>query len=418
MARRQKRQNVTIQSLINRYAASMLSPAQMRKQARRETNLATQDSLRDLRSTYQRERERTLREQYAQGTYAGMLRGFGAPGSAEAQSIRDAYARAAGLNERFSQGLIESTTGQQAADVATSAAQNAQLAGYEGPPIPGQDAGVNASVLSYLNSLPKGTFAAQAEARAAGLQSAGAAAASPFALREAQLGQTLREMQDKYLMARHDIDVGRASDFQKALAGLRESGRGDLSTLINAMYLQNTQAKDIAALTGTYKGKPTQAAKESAAAIAIKSATAQSQAQDRLARQEIARMNAATSRQRAKIAQQNADTDALAAQGDVVAAEQKFRKDAQTYVAGIINVNPKTGVPRKRPPSRQTLINYVYRLYGIPLAGRYGLTKEMLARWAAQVVSTFPASYWTGTAAGATKGGGGKKGKTTVEEVG
>lgn len=410
-----KTPNITIQSLINQYAASMLSPQAMRKTARKETNLAMQDSLRDLRTTYQRERERTLREQYAQGTYAGMLRGFGAPGSAEAEGIRNAYASAAGLNERFSQGLIDSTTTQQGANVDTGAAQNAQLAGYDGPTIPGQDAGVNASVLSYLNSLPKGTFAAQAESRAKGLASAGAAAASPFALREAQLGQTLREMQDKYLMGRQDLNSSRASEFQKALSGLRESGRGDLSTLINAMYLQNTQQKDLASITGTYKGKPTQAARESAAEIAIRSATAASQAQDRTARQEIARMNAATSQQRARIAQQNANTAKLAASGDVVKAEQDFRKNAQKYVAGIIGVNPKTGQPRRRPPSKQTLINYVYRQYGLPLAGRYGLTKEMLAKWAAQVVSTFPDSYWkksTGTK-GSTSGGG----KTQVEEV-
>ena len=110
MAKKPVRKNITIQSLINRYAASMMSPAQMRATARKETNIATRDSLRDLRTTYQMERERTLREQYAQGTYAGMLRGFGAPGSAEAQSVRDAYARAAGLNQAEARGLHRPTT--------------------------------------------------------------------------------------------------------------------------------------------------------------------------------------------------------------------------------------------------------------------------------------------------------------------
>jgi hypothetical protein len=410
--RAKRQQNVTIQNLINRYAGSLLSPQDMRKTARKETNLAMQDSLRDLRTTYQRERERTLREQYAQGTYAGLLRGFGAPGSSEAEGVRNAYARAAALNQAEAQGFINPTTAQQGANVDTSQASNAALAGYSGPEVAGQNEGVNNSVLTYLNSLPKGTFAAQAEARAKGLASAGAAAASPFALREAQLGQTLREMQDKYLMGRQDLNASRAGELQKAIGALRESGRGDLSTLINAMYLQNTMGKTQAELTGTYKGKPTQAARAEQAALAIKAATAQSQASDRTERAAIARMNAQTSKQRAKIAQQNADTSALAASGDIVKAEQDFRKNAQKYVAGIINVNPKTGMPRKTPPSKQTLINWVYRQYGLPLAGQYGLTKQMLATWAAQVVSTFPQSYWkkpTGSKGGGGGGGGGTK---------
>jgi hypothetical protein len=403
MARPKRQQPVSLQRVLNQFYGGLLSPKEQRAQARKDTNLALQDSMRDLRRTYQTERERTLREQYAQGTYAGMLRGFGAPGSAESQQIRDAYAKAAGLNERFSQGLIESTTGQQGANVGTSAAQNAQLAGYEGPAIPGADAGVNASVLSYLNSLPKGTFAAQAEARAAGLASAGAAAASPFALREAQLGQTLREMSDKYTMARQDINAKRASSFQEALSGLRESGRGDLATLINAMYLQNTMGKTQAELTGTYKGKPTLEAQLAKQEQALKAQIAAADTWQEKQNLGIKLMNARTSRMQAQVASRKADIAAASASGDVTKTEQTFRTNAKKWVEGLLNVNKTTGLPRT-PMSKQALINGIVRTYGQPLFGQYG--KGAVVAWATAVVNSFPASYFSGKKGKAGKGGG------------
>ena len=411
-----RKQPPSLQSMLTRFYGSMLSGPEMRQQARKDTNLAMQDSMRTLRTTYQRERERTLREQYAQGAYAGLLRGFGAEGSPESQSIKDAYARAAGLQQAESEGFIKSTTGQQQANVDVGQGTAASLAGFTGD-IGTAQPGTNAGVLNYLASLPKGTFAAQAESAAKGLGRAGAEAGGQFALREAQLGQALREMQDEYTMGVTSLQAKRPGMLQEALSNYRESGRGDFATLINAFYLQNTMGKTEAEITGQYKGKPTLGARATAAEIAIDQATAASQAADRTERAAIARMNAQTSQKRARIAQQVANQDKIGASGDVTKLQQAFREDAQKYVAGIINVDKKRGRPRNAPPSKQALINAVYRIYGAPLAGKYGLTKQQVAQWAAQVVSTFPSSYWkVGTKAAAkagTKGSG--KGTSAYE---
>ena len=236
----------SIQGILTRFYGTMLPPKQQRKQARRETNLALQDSMRQLRTTYQRERERGLREQYAQGTYAGLLSGFGAPGSSEAQSIRDAYARAAGLSQAEAQGFIDPTVAQQGANIQASQATAQNLAGYTGDVAaitPGaatgaQQPGVNAMVLSYLNSLPRGTFAAQAESAAKGLGRAGAEAGGQFALRQAQMGQDLRELRDQYTMAVQDLQAKRPGLLQEALGRQTEGQRQDIATLISALSLQ------------------------------------------------------------------------------------------------------------------------------------------------------------------------------------
>jgi hypothetical protein len=269
MATKTKRQpNITIQGILKQYLGGMLNPQQQRAQARKDTNLAMQQSMRELRQTYGRERERTLREQYAQGMYAGVLRGAAAPGSADEAAIKAAYARAAGLTGAEQRGFINPTTAQQQTntDAASTVAQ--QAAGYEGDVAaitPGaatgaQQAGVNNSVLTYLSSLPAGTFAAEAEAAAKGANRANVTAAGEFAGREAMLGQTLREMQDKYTSAVADLKAGRASSLQEALGNYREGNRQDYATLLSGLGLLNTQqgnlldyATDTAKLTQSQK---------------------------------------------------------------------------------------------------------------------------------------------------------------------
>jgi hypothetical protein len=82
---------------------------------------------------------------------------------------------------------------------------------------------------------------------------------------------------------------------QKAISALRESGRGDLSTLINAMYLQNTMTKDTTALTGTFKGKAHAEARRAAAAR-------RQRRRQRGRAAAISRMNAVTGRMRRRSA--------------------------------------------------------------------------------------------------------------------
>lgn len=397
--------NFSLQGLLNRYFSSMLTPQQMRKQARRETNLAMQDSMRQLRTTYQRERERTLREQYAQGVYAGLLRGAAAPGSADAQAIRDAYAHAAGLSQAEQEGFILPTTAQQQANTegATTVAQN--VAGYTGDVAaitPGaatgaQQAGVNRDVLMYLASLPKGTFAANAEAAAAGLNREGARLAGEFGTREAALGQDLREMQDNYTMAVRDLLAKRPGQMQEALGNLRESGRGDFATMINALYLQNTMGKTEAELTGTYKGKPTQAAKLAAQELKLKKQIENANNWYDKQRLGIQLMNARTAQKRARIAARQANIDAAAKTGDLTKVQQTFRTEAKEWVEGLLNVNKRTGLPRT-PISKQALINGIMRTYGQPLFKQFG--RQQVLAWAQAVVNAFPPRYWTGKKTG------------------
>jgi hypothetical protein len=412
---RKRNQGFSIDRLLNRYFSSMLTPQQMRQQARRETNVAVQDSMRQLRTTYQRERERDLREQYAQGAYAGLLRGFGSEGSAESNAVKEAYARAAGLSQAEGAGFIGPTIARQAADVGTGQGVSENLAGYTGDvsqitpgaPTGAQVPGTNEMVLSYLNSLPKGTFAAQAIAAAKGLGNVGAQAGSEFALREAQIGQDLRELRDQYTMNVRDLQAKRPGMLQEALGNLRESGRGDFATLINAMYLKNTMAGQEAELTGTYKGKLTPAERTRRTAAAATAAATAATAE----RNAISRMNAKTSRMRANIAQQKVLMDQYGTQGDMVKLQQHFRESAAKWVQNILAVDKKKGRPLNPPPSRQALINAIFRIYGRSLVGSYGLTQQQVALWAAQVVNAFPAKYWNPKTytGGKTAGKGGGK---------
>lgn len=407
---RKKPAALSLNSLLNTYYRGLLSPQQQRQQARAQVNTQMQSSLRDLRTTYQTERERTLREQYAQGTFAGLLKGLGAPGSSEAESIRNAYAKAAGLSGAEQRGFISSTTAQQGADVGQANAANAQLAGYAGPD-QNPSAGQNADVLNYLSSLPPGTFASEAASKAAGLGASGAQAAGQFGLREQQLGQQLREMQDQYLLNRRDVDLKRPGLYQDAIGNLQTGNRSDIATLINAMYLQNTMGKTQADISGVdpRTGRPTLAARQTMAELAIKQTTAQSQAADRLARQQIARMNAVTSRNNSRITQQKATQAKQAAvakqTGDYSKVQATYRANAAKWVQSILDIDKKKGRPVTMPPSKQALVNGVYRLYGQALIP-YGLTPQQVATWAAQVVNAFPQRYWNPKTYGATKGAG------------
>jgi hypothetical protein len=260
--------------IIGRLYGSMLTQKQMRKQARRETNLAMQDSMRQLRTTYQRERERGLREQYAQGAYAGLLRGFGAEGSAESQAVKEAYARAAGLTGAEQRGFITPTVAQAGANVAAGQATAENLAGYTGDitsAIPGGAAAApSGQVLNYLASLPAGTFAAEAEARAKGLGRAGAETAGQFALREAQLGQDLRELRDQYTMAVQELQAKRPGVLSEALGRYREGNRQDVATMLSAIGLQQTGFENLSQATERTTGTQLDIRKQRAAELAAR----------------------------------------------------------------------------------------------------------------------------------------------------
>jgi hypothetical protein len=384
-----------INALINQYIrASLQTPAQQRKQARRETNLAIKDSMRQLRTTVQREREGLLREQYGQGAWAGLLRGYGAEGSAESQAIKDAYARAAGITSQAAQGFITPTIAQQQQYATAGQEASQAVAGYTGD-VGTAAPGANAAVLGYLASLPRGTFEAEARAEAAGLGSAAAQAGAPFAFRQAELGQALRDLRDEYTMAVRDIQAKRPGMLQEALTGLRGERRSDFASIINALYLQNTLGRTQAELTGVYRGRPTQAARAQAAAQAMDAAKLAEDIRQYNESLAVRQMNAKTSRMQANIAKQRLRQQRTGQAGDTVKLEQQFRQDAQKYIQNVLGIDKKLGRPRYQPPSKATLVQAIMNVYGRPLAGRYGLTPAQLRAWSQQVVNTFPNKYWT-----------------------
>jgi hypothetical protein len=236
-----------VSRILRRYYDSIfMTPQQQRALARKDTNLAIQDSMRDLERTRQRQYEQMKREQYAQSSYAGLLRDYGAPGSPEAQQIRDAYARAAGLNQRTAEGFISSTTGQQAANAAEGQATSANLAGEAGAmPSSGQ----NADVLNYLASLPAGTFLAQGEAGAAALGSAAANAGGQFATRAAAVEGDLQELSDKYGVAVQDLLAKRPAMVADYLAKLRGDEAQSMGALGSLLALQGNQVSDAFGVT-------------------------------------------------------------------------------------------------------------------------------------------------------------------------
>jgi hypothetical protein len=417
MARPRRQPPITIESVLRQYMGGLLTPAQQRKQARQQTNLAVQDSMRQLRTTMQREREGLLREQYAQGAWAGLLRGYGAEGSAEAQAIKDAYSRAAGLTEAEATGFINPTIAQQAQNVTAGQGAAQAVAGYTGD-VGTAGPGANAAVLGYLASLPRGTFAAKAEAEAKGLGSAAAQAGAPFAMRQAELGQDLRELRDEYTMAVQNLQAKRPGMLQEALLGLSGERRSDIATILNALAMQMNLQQTRAELTGTFEGKPTQAAKEAWLGFQLEQAEAEAERLDEAGRLAVQQMNARTSRMQAQIAQGrlqlSRDAQRWEQSGgakDRVKLESDFRKNAQKWVSNMLNINAKTGLPRGTPPPKQVLINGIIRLYGRPLIGRFGLTGPLLNQWAQQVVSAFPRRYWQQQQR-PTPAGGGAKGVT------
>ena len=92
------------------------------------------------------------------------------------------------------------------------------------------------------------------------------------------------------------------------------------------------------------------------------------------------------------------------ATGDFSKAEATFRKNAEGWIRTIMSLDKKKGRPVAMPPSKQSLINGVMANFGRVLLN-YGMTREQVVLWAAQVVNGFPSRYWDPKTYGKTKAG-------------
>jgi hypothetical protein len=410
-ARRQPKP-LSFDRIMRQYMAStFMTPGQIRKEARRETNLALKDSMRQVRYQSGRAYEEAKRQQNTANVMGQILASYR---SSDAAAMANAFSSQRQQMEMMNQGLLDPTIAAQQAGVQAGQQASEKLAGYEGaiPTMPSPAANaltarqLGISIPSELLSTLGGAAYEQ------GLAGGSAQASRLGQMATQELDQRLKDIKKEYAAATREVLAKRPEMIQEALTNLRSNARSDFASIINAMYLKNTMAGTEAELTGTYRGKLTPAERERRQKAAL-AQMGQAAEWERIA---ISRMNARTSRMRAKIAQQQARLEASGqtaeTTGDLVSLQQDFRDAAKDWVQDIIQVDRKKGRPRNMPPSQQTLINGIFRLYGRPLVGRYGLSQQQLSQWAAQVVSAFPKKYWNprtyGRGVKTTSGKGGK----------
>ena len=402
-----------ISDIIAAMYGEMLSPKAMRKQARADVNLAMKDSLGTLRADEQRQLERIYRERYAnqQAQAAISSMSSGDPGAASG-AWSAAGANSGALNTALSESVGAS---QQAALDTAGATTTALVPGYEGgAPMPGS-AAANTAVNTYLGAtLPGPTFGAKAAAAATSMDLTRAQAMAKFKDLAPGFENELMDIRDKYTMARNELLSKKPSALREAMAGVDEQRQNRYATILSALGLQNTMRATDADIQSAI-------AKVTMDQAELTETTRHHQAteSDAAARAAIQRMNAQSTRMNANTSARRADIAEVAATGDAAKIETTTR-DAMYDTANKLasaTFNKKRGRSKLPPPSREALARKIQAMYGPPLYGKNGITKDAVYQWALQVVNTLPTAYWN-VRARTTSGGGSGGGNGGSGDVG
>jgi hypothetical protein len=232
------------------FMQGQLSPAEQRAEARRTTAQAIKDSIYDLRQQSGAEQDRLRRELAGQQAFATTLAAYR---TSDAAAMRSAYEQAAANVGGTSQALNDALVASQQGAVNTAQSDAARLAGFQGE-IPGMASpAANAKVLSRLGiTLPQETLGTIGTAEYGRGLAKGTAYANQLAGTYATevINEKLRDVRNDYAKAIAGIEAKRPSMVQEAIDKLRENGRSDLATWIQAKYLQNTIQQSRAELTG------------------------------------------------------------------------------------------------------------------------------------------------------------------------
>lgn len=242
------------QLLISNLTSGYLNPVQMKKKATQSVNDAINAALADIRGST---RAAQLQATNQAKAYEGFGQAIGAMRTADAAADQRLYQGAADAQARYAANLTGSV-----GDIADAgaAAQQRDIAAIGGDPSAMQRLNPEAmrNVGNYLGGvLPAGTLAGNAVAAAVNDRNQGVASAERLGLEGAAMRQKTLDLQKELALARTKLTSGRPAAMRDAMDAIGDDQRSNLATLANVLYLQNTQAKTTADLTGTYQGSPT-----------------------------------------------------------------------------------------------------------------------------------------------------------------
>lgn len=244
-----------INRLLTQYlGAGFQSPAVQRRQAIQSVNDAIAQSLGDLRSTTKAEQEQANRQAAAYEGFSKALMGMRA---GDAGLIHDLYSGAASDQARFAQGVTGAVGAAASSD---AAAQQADVAAATGgmPGYHGTDVGALGMVGNYIGGyLPSASLAENAAYEGVNQLNQGFAGSLRLGLESGAIRQKTLDLQKELAQERAKLARQRPSLVRQALSDVQSGQRSDLATLANVLYLQNTQAKTTADLTGQYQGQDT-----------------------------------------------------------------------------------------------------------------------------------------------------------------
>jgi hypothetical protein len=319
------------------------------------------------------------------------------------------------------------TGGLQGAQQGALGAANADVSAIGASGAPGVAAPspeANANVTNYVGgTLPAATAAQQAQSEYETALANGDMQAARFW--DQQRSMEFERIKQEGLFDRdlRDIEAQRPKLYREAQQAVEDERRQELATLMSVLGAQaglaETQSqidKRISdAVLGKGKLKATQEAnrireEQNKRTALLTKQRNQAWAADAKERARISAMNAATARGKAL----GIDPDTgmplpgfkFDAKGKVIKDPQQAKKAdqsqkmEQTFRDSVFQwfkdtyVNPKTGLPSKRPPTKAELVRQAMNLFGNSIVGK-GVSAAGVRMWATQVLNTFAKDWWS-----------------------
>ena len=246
--------NAVNQFILKNLTSGYLNPKQQRQQAVQSVNDSIKAALAELREPAAAAQLQANRQANA---YEGFAQTLAEARRSDADYVRDLYRGAADDQALFASGITGAVGNAARSDAAAQQA-DVQAATGQGPGYVGTDIPSMQGVGYYLGGqLPSGRLAENAAYASQDMLRQGLASASRLALEGAGMRQKSIDLQSDLAKARAKLISGKPAAIREAMKGLSDDQRANLATLANVAYLQNTQAKTTADLTGQYQGQPT-----------------------------------------------------------------------------------------------------------------------------------------------------------------
>lgn len=405
-------QQITSQQLAQRLYASVLTPAQQRKEATWMVNQALKGQ-RDALAEASRE------EQAAAERQALAAEGFGkafAPMQASFDdSIRSAYSQGAGGINADVSSLAAGVNAAQGEQLAAAQADLARLDGPGAAAVPAAAPGAGAAQLTGNAALAASVPAASASGYSSGvspLTPFGGPRVAPQVARASNIGSEYRykaiTSATELRKAIAKLEQTRPDLLREAMSGFRGENLQTMAALQNMLTLQNTIGKTEADI---------QADKGAAARAREKARIAKLAAQGLgpdgktplpgyyrpmpgAALQKIPsgwdwdpKKKQLIPRPAGRPPKGEGAGAAAFTPAQKVQLEADFRTHAHEAITKLINVDADLGRPLYKPPKKALIVRAVFNQFGRQLL-RAGYTEGQIKAWATQIVNTFPNKYW------------------------